>query len=127
MTARSTRVLNQMSIRRNRKKEVFVDHIVVVSLSAAATLQVGDVQQAIPSAKSRSFGGQRGAPSFVAGQFAAYQETILHFVNHRDQDRGDQQILFGKLQEAVAVRRKDLAGKNQTASNTPGEHGDSKR
>ncbi|HEU4964362.1 MAG TPA: hypothetical protein VFV52_11010 [Bacilli bacterium] len=88
-------------ILRDRPKHVIIDQTLVLSITFSGIVQVGDVfGEVSPFSYGESYGGYRGAPSFVTKEVAERIDTRLHYANQLDEDVRDANIL-GRAHEVL--------------------------
>lgn len=80
-------------IRRDRAKQVMIEHVVIETVFFSAVVEIGDVYGICdPFSYTEAYGGYRGAPSFITAEVTEPVDTRLHFANQLDEDVLDYDI-----------------------------------
>lgn len=85
-------------IARDRKKQVYVQNVQVLTVFFSSVLQVGDVSgDCYPFTYAEAYAGYRGEPSFKTEEVAKPTKTRLHFANQIDEDPYNTNIIGEKI------------------------------
>jgi hypothetical protein len=86
-------------IRRDRKKQVIIGDVNILTVYFSAVVQVGDVYaDCWPFSYGEAYGGYRGAPSFATEDVPPPQDTRLHFANQLDEDVRNSDIIGDNIE-----------------------------
>jgi len=93
--------------KRRRVKQVLVREMHILNVSFSAVIQIGDVEGRVdPADYAETYGGYRGASSFITEEIQPAVNLRLHYANQTDEDLSDLN-LYG---EGVETFRPNTSG-----------------